>query len=188
MLRPWSSGAVCSWLLRACCCAAEKRRNYRSSSQRILHGIGSIKAAHMALTGDHYRTLEAIKQLEPVINDSSQGPADLAQWEREAASRPVPNLQLRHVWSKTQTWVENTNLSQGPSQLQPSNTLNIGHTNQPQHSSSVHSALLGSHWSCMWTPVDANQPPHQAPRAHGALGVWGQEWVLWAVYSRIKPF
>lgn len=66
---------------RTSCCALpnEKRRNYWSSNQRILHGIGSIKAAHMALTGDHYRTLEAIKPLEPVINDSSQGPADLAQ-------------------------------------------------------------------------------------------------------------
>lgn len=81
MVRPWSSGAVCSWLFCTSCCEHldEKRRNYRSSSQRIPHGIGSIKAAHVALAGDHYRTLEAIKQLEPVINDSSQGPADLAQ-------------------------------------------------------------------------------------------------------------
>lgn len=39
----------------------------------------------MALTGDHYRTLEAIKPLEPVINDSSGGPADLAQQEGEGA-------------------------------------------------------------------------------------------------------
>lgn len=45
----------------------------------ILHGIGSIKATHVAGTGDHYRTLEAIKQLDRVINDSSQGPADPAQ-------------------------------------------------------------------------------------------------------------
>lgn len=68
--------------LRASCCDLideKKRRNYRSSSWRTLYGIGSIRAAHMALTGDHYRTLEAIKQLEPVINDSSQGPAELAQ-------------------------------------------------------------------------------------------------------------
>lgn len=82
MVRPWSSAAVCSWLfLCASCCEQldEKRRNYLSSSQGILRGLGSIKSAHMALTGDHYRTLEAIKQLEPAINDSSQGPADLAQ-------------------------------------------------------------------------------------------------------------
>lgn len=66
---------------RASCCELlhEKRRNFQSSNQRSLHGIGSIKAAHMALTGDHYRTLEAIKPLEPVINDSSRGRADLAQ-------------------------------------------------------------------------------------------------------------
>lgn len=78
MLRPWSGVFM---LFCASCCEQldEKRRNCRSSSQGILHGIGSIKAAHMALTGDHYRTLEAIKQLEPAINDSSQGPADLAQ-------------------------------------------------------------------------------------------------------------
>ncbi|KAG8008063.1 hypothetical protein GBF38_003813 [Nibea albiflora] len=81
MLRPWSSGALCSWLfaLPVVSCSTKKRRNYLSSNQRILHGIGSIKTAHMAMTGDHYRTLEAIKPLEPVINDSSQGPADLAQ-------------------------------------------------------------------------------------------------------------
>lgn len=45
----------------------------------ILYGIGSIKATHAVVTGDHYRTLEAIKQLDRVINDSSQGPADPAQ-------------------------------------------------------------------------------------------------------------
>lgn len=72
----------------------KKRRNYWSSNQTILHGIGSIKAPHMALTGDHYRTLEAIKLLEPVINDSSQGPADLAQRGREAANRPFPNPRI----------------------------------------------------------------------------------------------
>lgn len=41
--------------------------------------LDPLEARNMALTGDHYRTLEAIKQLEAVINDSSQGPADLAQ-------------------------------------------------------------------------------------------------------------
>lgn len=82
-------------VLRAPCCdlidEKKKRRNYRTSSRRTLHGIGSIRAAHMALTGDHYRTLEAIMQLEPVINDSSQGPADLAQSSKEGARRPIPN-------------------------------------------------------------------------------------------------
>lgn len=84
MARPWSSGAVCSWPFFSLCASCreqldEKRRNYRSSSQGILQGMGSIRAAHVAWTGDHYRTLEAIRQLEEVINDSSQGPADLAQ-------------------------------------------------------------------------------------------------------------
>lgn len=87
----------------------KRRRNYRSSSRRTLHGIGSIRAAHVALTGDHYRTLEAIKQLEPVINDSSQGPADLAQSEKEGARRPIPNPRVCQGYSancQCEIWVK----------------------------------------------------------------------------------
>ncbi|MEQ2158727.1 hypothetical protein GOODEAATRI_015357 [Goodea atripinnis] len=76
------------------CAAPRIEAMLLESNRRSPHGIGSIKAVRVALTGDHYRTLEAIKLLELVINDSSPDPADLAQTERDEASRPFPNARI----------------------------------------------------------------------------------------------
>jgi len=81
MLRPWSSAALCSWLfaLPAVRCSTKRGRITEVQTPEFSTVLDPLRPRTWGLTGDHYRTLETIKPLEPVINDSSRGPADLAQ-------------------------------------------------------------------------------------------------------------